>query len=100
MFRIYDIDIIFNETQFNEAWIDPHYEEKHKGSINDKLILMLLNCIHETLHLPQKEGNNGFKYYELDIEQDYKLYRLILVIPPNKSYIGIRNAYRKKYDEA
>lgn len=72
MFRIYEGQVIFNEKHFDEVWIDPHYEEKHGDSVNDELILRLL-------------GRLGGKFY-----------RLILVVPPDASYLGVRNVYRRR----
>ena len=94
MFRIYELDLIINDIHFNEIWIDPHYENKHGNYMNDDLILKLL------LHLNGKEihhvaESSGFRYFETDIEHTKKVYRLILVIPNDECYLGIRNAYRR-----
>lgn len=94
MFRIYKIQVIFNEEYFSEVWIDPHYEEKHSSSINDDLIFALLTRLRQKPWTPQAESN-GFKFYEVDVDYEDRLYRLIVVTPPDLSYLGIRNAYRR-----
>ncbi len=38
---------------------------------------------------------SGYKFYEADGKYNGKAYRLILVIPPDGSYLGVRNAYRR-----
>jgi hypothetical protein len=94
MFRKYNIVILFRGIIFQEVWIDPHYEMKHTNSINDDLILNLLHFVHQNTLLPLGPSET-FEYYEQDIEFHGRYYRLILVIPPDKSYIGVRNAYRR-----
>lgn len=94
MYRVYDSDLILNEIHFKRVWIDPHYEIKHSGSINDALILSLLTQLHKEELSPISEAN-GFRYYEVDLERLNKLYRLILVTPDDGSYLGVRNAYRR-----
>jgi len=95
MFRIYEIPVVFNEKHFNEVWIDPHYEEKHGDSVNDELILSLLARLSGKPWAIQMESR-GFHFFEVDLELRGKLYRLILVVPPDASYLGVRNAYRRR----
>jgi hypothetical protein len=45
VYRRYDIDVKMNGEHFDEVWGDPHYEEKHKDSINDQLILELVKKV-------------------------------------------------------
>ena len=93
VYRRYDIAVRMNGEYFDELWIDPHYEEKHKGSINDQLILELAKEIDGWLITLSAEVS-GYKFYEADGNYQGKAYRLILVIPPDGAYLGIRNAYR------
>lgn len=95
MFRIYEIQVVFNEERFNEVWIDPHYEEKHWDSMNDELILSLLTRLTEKPWTNQKQ-TKGFCFFEVDVDFNSKLYRLIIVVPPDGSYLGVRNAYRRR----
>ncbi len=95
MFRVYQVFLVFNGIIFNEVWIAPHYELKHLKSIDDELILELLKLINfENLKF-SKLANDSFKYYESDIGYECKLYRLIMTVPPDQSYLGIVNAYRR-----
>ena len=94
MFRIYDLVLILNEKHFSIIWIDPHYEKKHRDSITDDLILDLLLLLNKQTVAPV-DAAKGFSYYEVDVEHRKKLYRLILVIPADNSYVGVRNAYRR-----
>jgi hypothetical protein len=94
VYRRYDIDIIINGKLFNELWIDPHYEEKHNDSINDQLILELVKKIDGWL-ITMNSRVSGYEFYEADGSFHGKVYRLILVIPPDGAYLGVRNAYRR-----
>lgn len=40
--RSYQVNLIVNGRQINEVIIDPHYELKHSESVNDKIILALV----------------------------------------------------------
>ena len=95
MFRRYVVDIVFNGARFSEVWIDPHYEIKHKKSINDELILSLVKRI-DLIPLSKERQNDSFEYFEMNVEMNDKMYRLIIVVPQDKSYLGVINAYRKK----
>ena len=94
MFRIYKVPVGFNETVFSEVWIDPHYEQKHGESVNDELILELLTQLGHQPQIAQDELR-GFQFYEVDLSLHRRSYRLILVVPKDKSYLGVRNAYRR-----
>lgn len=95
MYRIYTMLFNLNGTFFSEVWIDPHYELKHKDSINDELILELLVQANFDDFRPSGTSENGFLYYESDILYKAKQYRFIFAIPPDNSFIGIRNIYRR-----
>lgn len=94
MYRRYEVDIRVNGECFRELWIDPHYEEKHKDSINDQLIQELVKEIDGWLITLSAEVS-GYAFYEADVNYQGKAYRLILVIPPDGAYLGVRNTYRR-----
>lgn len=94
MFRIYKTFVVFDRKHFNEVWIDPHYQEKHRESITDELILGLIQRIGGRAVMPVSTSE-GFYYYEFDVTYQQKLYRMIVVRPFDDSYLGIRNAYRR-----
>jgi len=94
VYRTFVRNVIFDGNYFNEIWIDPHYEIKHGSSINDDLILDLLQDIEKRTYSEKKRAN-GYDYYELDVDFHEKLYRLILVVPLHMNYLGVRNVYRR-----
>ena len=95
MFRRYfDVELTFNDVRYFEIQIDPHYEEKHSGSINDLLIIDLLKKVDNKTFSVVAE-RDGYSYFEIDVELHNKLYRLILVTPFDNIYLGVRNAYRR-----
>lgn len=96
MFRVYMWSVLFNGTKFNRVWIDPHYEQKHSDSINDRLILSLVLRLEDEQWLTPQRVAKGYAYYEVDLMLQKKSYRVILVVPPDSSYLGVRNVYRRK----
>ena len=95
MFHVYAARFFINDTWFNEIWIDSHYELKHSGSITDKLILELVGQLNYRAFLPQVVRKDGFQFFETSVVLETKPYRLIWVVPPDGSYLGVRNAYRR-----
>ena len=75
--------------------IDPHYEKKHKNSINDALIVELVKTLNgkEFRHITE---DPPYKYFALDkIILNKKFYKLIWILEENENYIGVINAYRR-----
>lgn len=95
MFRIYRLEIEINAVHYGEVWIDPHYEEKHKGSIHDELILKLVDSLRGKIIDEVGRLHNGYKFYEVDLIFNNKNYRLILTTPRDNSFLGVRNVYRR-----
>ena len=95
--RDYRLSVFVNELWFDRVTIDPHYEEKHKDVINDKIILELVKMLDGGSYFPQAVDGNGFEYFVND-PWEYKglIYRLVWLIPSSKSFIGVRNAFRRK----
>ncbi len=51
--RTYKIEPIkVNGIKISQVVIDSHYEEKHRGYMNDELILILVNELNERHELP------------------------------------------------
>lgn len=94
MYRQYKVHVSMGDHHFCEVWIDPHYEEKHKDSINDELILALVKRLDSWL-IVLSAVVSGYSFYEADGAYKGKIYRLILVVPSDNSYLGVRNAYRR-----
>jgi hypothetical protein len=95
-YRRYGLTVQVNGIWFHEVWIDPHFEEKHGGSINDELILRLVRLLDGVRLEPEKrDERSGFAFFATPVELDGKAYKLIWVIPPEQSYLGVRNAFRR-----
>lgn len=92
--REYDLHIVFNGVEIKKVIIDPHYEGKHAGSINDELVLELVRALDRKLIDPDKITGD-FSYFKQEIEFNRKFYRLIWLLEKNKIYIGVVNAYRR-----
>lgn len=76
--------------------IDPHYEEKHAGSVNDEVILELVMQLNGKTFSPTDTDEDGYKYFVNDhMEHDGKFYKLIWLIHNEQVYVGIVNAYRR-----
>lgn len=94
--REYSIQLKVNDRKIKKLIIDPHYETKHKASINDELILELVELLDGgTFPVQSREGN--FEYFVTDnLVLNDKKYKLIWLLEDNKIYIGAVNAYRRK----
>jgi hypothetical protein len=64
--------------------------------MNDRLILKLLEFLNGRFIVEAAINPNGYRFYEVDIILDHKNYRLILTTPPDHSFLGVRNAYRRR----
>ena len=95
VYRSYLILIEFNGILYTELMIDPHYELKHKGSISDGIIIELILTLHKSFINEQARSIGGYSFYEVDVNVRNKLYRLVLTTPPDHSFLGVRNAYRR-----
>ena len=95
VYRTYLIQFELNGILYSELMIDSHYELKHKESINDELIIVLVLTLHKSFVDEQTLSKSGYKFYEVDVELKNKLYRLVLTTPPDYSFLGVRNAYRR-----
>lgn len=86
-----------NGLTFRQVVISTHFERKHKASMNDHLILGLVQQLHQQRFLPDAVDEAGFRYFVADpLILNGKAYRLVWLIPPDRSYLGVRNAFRRK----
>lgn len=93
--REYHLDLTVNRKRITRVIVDPHYEEKHSSSIDDEIILGLVQMLDRKLIEPDVE-DPPFNYFSQDhIELNGKFYKLIWLLEENESYIGVINAYRR-----
>ncbi len=62
-YRIHNLRISVNGISFEEVWIDVHYEEKHKSSMNDEIILELIKALNLRTFLPTAVSESGKKFF-------------------------------------
>lgn len=93
--RTYPVNLIINKVKIKTVVIDPHYELKHSKSINDEIILRLVNMLHHGDFSPDS-STKDFEYYTNDLKLEDKKYRLIWLISKSEIMIGVVNAYRRK----
>jgi hypothetical protein len=93
--RDYKISITVNSRAVNRVIIDPHYELKHGDSVNDEIILSLIQMLDGKTFTPEVE-DDGFQYFKTDpLELNGVRYRLIWLLEKNEIYIGVINAFRR-----
>ena len=92
--REFEVDIMFNDTRIKKVIIDPHYEKKHASSMNDALILQLVQKI-DGLLIYAELIKWPYGYFSEEIRFNGKLYKLIWLLEDQQNYIGVINAYRR-----
>ena len=93
--RDYKISITINSRAITRVVIDPHYELKHGDSVDDEVILSLVQMLDGKTFAPEAE-NDGFQYFKTDpLALDGVNYRLIWLLEENEIYIGVVNAFRR-----
>ena len=94
--RTYKINpITVNGIIITQVVIDSHYEEKHRGYMNDELILNLVKELKDRRELAETKTER-FSYFATLIEFNEKQYRLVWLLEEHCIYIGVVNAYRDK----
>lgn len=93
--RDYEISITVNSRAVTRVIIDPHYELKHGDSVDDEVILSLVQMLDGKTFAPEAE-NDGFQYFKTDpLTLNGVNYRLIWLLEKNEIYIGVVNAFRR-----
>jgi hypothetical protein len=93
--REYATDIVINEIRITRIIIDPHFEVNHKSSINDEIIIQLVESLDGGEYEPEKI-DSPFEYYKGEqIKLNGKLYRLIWLLEKEQIYIGVVNVHRR-----
>lgn len=94
--REYLMRLRINRRRLNRVIIDPHYEEKHGLSMTDILILRLVKLLDGFVGEAEHRSEEGFEYYaSYPLQLDGKSYKLIWLLHPNETFVGVINAYRK-----
>lgn len=95
--RDYKISITVNSRAVTRVVIDPHYELKHGDSVDDEVILNLVQMLDGKTFAPEAESD-GFQYFKTDpLTLNEVNYRLIWLLEENEIYIGVVNAFRRNY---
>ncbi len=93
--RDYQISITVNNRAVTRVVIDPHYEVKHTDSVDDEIILSLVNMLDGKIFTPETE-RDGFQYFKTDpLDLNGVSCRLIWLLERNEIYIGVINAFRR-----
>src|SRR5271170_1654241 len=93
--RDYKISITVNFRAVTRVIIDPHYELKHGDSVDDEVILSLVQMLDGKTFAPEAESD-GFQYFKTDpLTLNGVNYRLIWLLEKNEIYIGVVNAFRR-----
>lgn len=94
--REYEISITVNSRRITKVVIDDHYEDKHRASVSDGLILRLVGLLDGGV-FPVQDRNEAFEYFVTDrLKLDSKFYKLVWLLEGDELYIGVVNAYRRK----
>lgn len=90
----YNLRININGRNLNRVIIDQHYKEKHAESVNDQLILDLIQTLVGRT-FPIEEVHGEFQYFTVEpVLKDNSPYRLVLLICISDDYLGVINAFR------
>lgn len=93
--RDYKISITVNSITVTRVIIDPHYEIKHGDTVDDGIILNLVQMLDGKTFEPEVE-HDGFQYFKTDpLALNGVSYRLIWLLEKNEIYIGVINAFRR-----
>lgn len=94
--RTYSIEIKINGRRITSVVIDPHYERKHRRSINDELILELVGLL-DGLYFDSDDEDGRFEYFVYEgLWLRGRKYRLIWMLERGRLYIGVVNVFRRK----
>ena len=100
MRRSYPINIRINRSIYSEIIIDPHFELKHSESMDDEIILALVQNLDGRELEPISTDKDGFDYFKTEpMHYKGKPYRLVWLIDPDKTYIGVLNCFRRTKNE-
>ena len=94
--RSYNVNITVNGYSIKRVVIGPHYELKHSETINDKVIIQLVERL-DGGEFRAIDNDGQYLYFVNDKMQLHgKLYKLVWLLDKNEIFIGVINAYRRK----
>jgi len=90
----YASHLIINKSAISKVIIDQHYKENHSETINDDLILKLLQEINGEF-FPTISKDDEFQYFKAEpIILDDEPYRLIFLLYIHEDTLGVINCFR------
>ena len=96
MRREYNLAVTINGRLLRRVLIDPHYEAKHRESVDDAVILDLVRDLDARVFLPEDRDPDGFEYYVRDpAYREGKPFRIVWVLHPDQDFIGVVNCFRR-----
>lgn len=94
-YRVYSANLTVNNLDINEIKINTHYEERHKASMSDEIIIELISYLDGKSFEPEAIDGK-FQYFVNDkISFNNRLYKLIWLLEDGCLYVGAVNAYRR-----
>jgi len=74
----------------------PHYEARHSESVDDEVILELVQMLDDGIYEPESVDAEGFEYFVEDhMELNGKLFKLVWLLHDDEIFIGVVNCYRR-----
>ncbi len=93
--RKYAVNLKINEIQITHVVIDSHYEIAHGDSINDDIILDIVQLLNG-LNIDPEKVVGKFQYFKSEpLHLNDMSYRLIWLLEDSQLYIGVANAFRR-----
>jgi hypothetical protein len=86
--------VTINGRPLSRVIIDQHYKEKHAESINDQLILSLIQRIDGNKFQIEEEDGPLQYFRAHTVNSESKWFRLVLLISTESDFLGVINTYR------
>ena len=93
--REYKVQITVNNRSIHKVVIDPHYEVRHRESVDDHTILALVKQLDGRKFLPVKQQEQFEYFVEDKMMLNKKLYKLVWLLHDDEIFIGVVNCYRR-----
>ena len=97
MFHHHKQNVYVNGILLRDILIDDHVFDRHGESITEEIILKLVSLLQHQNFIADQMDENGFQYFVTDgLRLQGKLYRMVWLLPPDHSYLGVRTAFRSR----